>query len=1434
MRYNSEHKRIYSARQPYISLACTDHARVEHKRLVANMVQHLDLSPEELAAALRDYLPSALERQCLLGNVIRDLLPCAQHLAALLHAVCTYLPRQVVVPLLQDPEPGKVEGGFTRGTVMFADISGFTAMSEKLSQLGKEGAEEITSIVNRFFSALLEVTAHYGGDLLKFGGDALLVFFGGSNHALRACQAAVQMQATMSRFSQTTTSQGVFRLRMTIGLGTGSLFMAKLGSNEGGSGSMEFAVMGPAMAQMAQAEDLAEASEIYIDTDTRDDIRHAQAITGKTQDGFTQLVDIRAPEESTADSLTVLPPIPPADDLLPWIARTVQRIRALELFLPPGLMDKIKLEPERIAIGGEYRPVTVLFANFYGIDEIIQDLGEARSAELTAILNAHFTTMRRIIAKYGGVVNKVDSYAVGHRIMALFGAPRAHIDDPERAVRAAIEMQEAMTGFAELSTSCGMYCLKQRIGVNTGLVFAGNVGSLTRQEYSVMGDEVNLTARLMAVASEGQVLASQSTAREVGGALLLHEQEPVKVKGKSQPVHNYAVLGLQQVRQSPRERRPLIGRDQEWNQIHSLTDLAMSGDPQVLTIVGDVGLGKSRLLQEISSHWNEEHGALSISATCPSFGRHTPYLPWLDVLRALFGLNPADSDQVRLDKIAALLQEIEPAWRDWTILVGQLLGLNVQESDLVRSLDAQSRQRTIFRIVANLVSYVAQEQPLLLTIDDLQWADDTSVELANHVARRTGQCPLFLVLAHRPEESLTLDLGDLPHHTSLRLQELSDAAGLRLLDALLPTTPQMPAPLKRLILEKARGNPLFIEAVAHTLIENYLSLDEETGAYHARADLEQIQVPDSVNRVIMSRIDRLDESSRNVLRVASVIGQEFAHWLLSAIYPYRRGEGELVERLNELSQRELLQGPLSDLIYLFRHILTREVAYESLLYADRRQLHRRIGGSIEAQRKGQLTEYWEVLAYHFALAEEWDKALHYHLAAGRKAQDMYANEDAIHHYRQALDAAEQVLDSQDRQLVAHEHMSEVLATIGEYDRALEHNYAAIALVIAVCTSADEIARRLADLCCKTAAIHEKKSSYNTAFNWLRGGLIAIEGIDAVEAARIYLLGAGVYQRQGNHEEAINWCQKSLSVAGQINTQEGQLTMGHAYYNLGGIYNRRGDLELSIQFCRQSLQVYEQIGDIVGQSHAHNNLGNAYFDRGGRGDWKQGTDHYLQALEIRRKIGDVYGQAMSALNLGQAFLDQGDLEQADSYFRESLEMWQELESAYAIALLHNNMGAVALRQNDPEKALELFQRSLDQFQEIGAGDFVPEVCRHMAEAWLVQDRLDEALEYAQRSLSQAREQEMLLEEGITRRVLGQVYLAQGNLELARQQLEQSHRILQELNSRYAIGKTLYQLCRFYRTQGDEHQANACLSQAQAIFADLGARLDEIQVQQLAAH
>jgi tetratricopeptide (TPR) repeat protein len=733
--------------------------------------------------------------------------------------------------------------------------------------------------------------------------------------------------------------------------------------------------------------------------------------------------------------------------------------------------------------------------------------------------------------------------------------------------------------------------------------------------------------------------------------------------------------------------------------------------------------------------------------------------------------------------------------------------------------------------VTGLVEHVAGEQPLLLVVDDLQWADDTSVALVNQVARQVSGRPLLLVLAHRPEESLALDVAGLPQHTGLRLQELSDEASLRLLDTLLPTTPQMPEQLKELILKNAQGNPLFIEEVAHSLIENYLVLDEESGAYRARTDpatglrtnLEQIEIPDSVNRVIMSRMDRLDESNRNVLKVASVIGKEFEHWLLNAIYPYRRAEGELHERLDALSQRELLDGPSPALLYLFRHILTREVAYESLLYADRRQLHRHIGESIESQRAGRLAEYWEVLAYHFELAKEWRKALDYHLQAGRRAQEIYANEDAIHHFRWALRAAEQAPGSEEHQLAAHEGLAEVLDTLGDYDDALVRIRRAQDLVMVAGYSPEDTACRLADLCRKTAAIYEKKSEYDTAFEWLSGGLIALEGIKALEEARIYLMGAGIYHRQGNNADALQWCQRSLDIASCLqNEDEASLkALAHTHYLQGAIYLRYGDNERAIEVCQKSLALYKQLGDIVGAGSAHNNLATAYFDRG---DLAQATEHYQMALEIQTKIGNVHEIGLISNNLGEVYRYRGQLEQAKALYRQSLQTWRDLGSTYGEAFLYMNLATVALKRQQWDQAIKRLTQSQELCARIHAEDFLAEAYRHVANAHLGLGQIAQAEEWANKSLELARAQEMKLEEGATRRVLGQIHRIRSEWDAAEQELQASLSILEALDSQYEVGQTLFQLAQLHRDLGREDQFGATLRRAINIFERLGAQLD----------
>lgn len=1414
------------------------------------MAADANTSIDRMKDSLARYLPRQQLDAAGLGQTYNQpaldtIHPCIDHLDALLRAVATYLPRYLVEEQLADPRPGQVSGQFREATIMFTDISGFTAMSERLSQQGEKGAEKITNIVGDYFTRLLEITACQGGDLLKFGGDALLVAFlgdgdpGTHSHALHAVRAAAQMQEAIARFSEVEAFGETFRLKMTVGLGSGPLFTANLGTVD----KMEYTVMGEALANMAHAEDQAEGGEIFIDELTYRAVKPWVKI-GEVRNGCYQVVHVQSPDQTCTDAPPPIAlPQPHGDDLdalMAHLAAAVACLDALTPFLPPGLLDLLRFDPVRMAARerGEFRPVTTMFANFYGIEEIIHELGPGRSAEITAILNAHFTTMQEIIQRYDGVIDKVDSYVVGHRIMALFGAPRAHIDDPERAVRTAWDMQAAMQAFTSLDTSAGNFALKQRIGINSGRVFAGNVGSEGRHEYSVMGDEVNLTARLMSAAQENQILISQSTASQVGERFQLDAKTPVKVKGKSLPVANYQVLGLaQRPKTDARARRsPLIGRDLEWQAIQAIARTALDGTAQVLDIPGEMGMGKSRLIEELLDHWTARGGRTLFTA-CLSYGRHTPYAPWTPPLRDLFGLRDDDAETERAAKIANRISAINPEWQVWAPLVAQLVGVPMAESDLLRSLDPKLRQQNVQRVVGELLAVEAAHQPLLVVFDDIQWLDASSAALLDHIIAlanlptRGDELAMLICIAYRPEEVEGLPAGH-PQAQVVHLGPLNEAGSMALLDSQLPTEPDIPQRLKQVILKNAQGTPLFIVEMAHALIENYMSYDAQSGVYRAREDLAHVQVPDTVSRVILSRLDRLDEPSRNMLKVASVIGRAFQEWLLQQVYPHRTETAEMQINLLALCEKEIIDRTpgaqsAAEVSYLFRHVMTREVAYESLLYAERRDLHARIAQSIEAQaytRAGRIDEYVEVLADHYTLAEAWNSALKYHLRAAQRAQAVYANQDAMHRYQQALDVARRVPDSLADQVAAHEGLGDIHELLGQYAEALQH-YEQARDVLGQMPASALTQRYRADMCRKTGRVCELQGDYESALEWIRRGLALIGASECIETAQLYLGGAAVLQREGQWQEVIRWCRQSLDIVEKLDRQDARQAAAHAYYLLGNSHRRLGDTEQAQRDYDRSLNTYRSLDDQPGTARVYNNLANLNLDQG---NWAQASDYYQQALAILDRIGDLPSQAILANNLGGVLLNRGKLKNARIYYLQGLKISQELGINFGVALLNNNLGHTAILEGKGQRALTYLRQSLDGFEKIGSQEFLPELYRHFAEACLLLDNVEQAQSWAEKSLERAVDAQLKLEEGCTRRVLGRIHRQNGALTVAQQELEHSLKLLESLENPYQAAKTRVELAALYDDLGMTSQSVELQSRARDTFEQLGAELDLEQV------
>lgn len=893
------------------------------------------------------------------------------------------------------------------------------------------------------------------------------------------------------------------------------------------------------------------------------------------------------------------------------------------------------------------------------------------------------------------------------------------------------------------------------------------------------------------------------------------------MKGKAAPVDNFEVLGLRRrpKRWSNLASSPLIGRDAELQVGQSAVMQAIAGQGRVLVISGVSGIGKTRLAEEVAC-FGEKEGMALLAGTCLSYGQTMTYHPWAEILRAYFGIQPDDDAATRLEAVERGMEAAgEKAWMP---IIGEVLGLEIPDNDLTRTVDAKLRRQRILDLTVKLLQLRAARKPLLVIVEDAHWADPASMDMITYVARNIARHPILLILPHRPDDGLPNWLAS-DHAIALPLRDLPEEACLGIVFGMLGDV-ALPDSLQRLIFNKAEGNPFFIEEIIRVLIDSGALQQSRIGEWQVVQDRLAVELPDTIHGMIISRIDRLLEVDRRILQVASVVGRIFSCRVIDGVYTYGDHEGATQARLDYLSDLGLTElETLEALIYRFNHLTTREVVYESLSFEQRRDLHRHIGDFLENAFADTLGEQTNLLAYHYFEGQAWEKAVEYNMLVARHAQREFANDIAVSAYERVLVAAGKLEDDTAlpvERLLAHESLGEVLTLLGRYEEALKQYESARLMVAAEPYSVDQ-ACHMAELCRKTADVYEKRSEYDTAFNWLERGLRSLaDNEQVIEAARICLLGAGVYRRQGKNEIAITWCEKTLRIAEEIKTREGRQCMAQAYYNLAGIYTRHGDLRRAVDFCRRSVQVYQDIDDSVGLSHAYNNLGNAYSDLG---DWEQAGQAFHKSLVIKKKIGDVLYQGFINNNLGNIYLYRGQWDKAADLFTQSLAIWTQIGAALPQAVTLSNLAQVYLYQQNRPGAEACLKRSQAIFTEVNSEDFLPELERRWGEFHLLSGNLEQALSHTRYSMELAQKNEARLEEGMTARMLGRVQRARGETQPAEKTLRHSLAVLDELDSEYEIARTRLELARLL-WQSNPAEARSHWQSATQTFEKLGAAAD----------
>ncbi|MDZ4717982.1 MAG: adenylate/guanylate cyclase domain-containing protein [Roseiflexaceae bacterium] len=1404
--------------------------------------QRNNLDPETLIAIersrLQRYLPTdlyeGLDEPQAGGPLLRPFI----HLAATHYTITTYLP-DLLTRYLLDQQVQSPWLRWIEGSLLFADLSGSTALAERLSALGREGIELVTEFLNTIFETMIQVVQAHNGDLISFGGDALLVFFSSDHHAHTATRAALALQEAMRDYVTTVPNVGSFPMHLHIGVESGQVGFVSVGSPE----SLHYGVLGTTVNSVATAEGLASLGEVVVGPGTR--ARLMSDLSGvEVTPGYARITNLHGEAPRCLPPPELGPVYAEPQDAIPALLNDLDQLSA---YIPDVLLSRILADPQRPQIEADLRPVTVIFAQVIGLEQLAEQLPAEQAAR---IIQIYVGAMQEVIEQFGGVVNKLDIADEGSRLVAIFGAPTAYEDHTERAARAALGMRDRLAdvnraiaaAVAGTNMASAEIELRQRIGLNLGTAFAGNVGSPARKEYTVMGDAVNVAARVMSKAAWDEVWCSSMAARAVAARMHCDDRGSMLLKGKAAPLR---LFRLRAERDTPdvvvNDMGPLIGRERELTWLLGEIDLAVGGSGRALRIVGEAGVGKSRLAAEFLET-ARQRGMRLLPAACFSYTAGIPYAAWGEWLKALCGIIAGDDDETRTAKLANRLRDLDPETEEWLPLLGDLVRLDIPENRLTRGLDPQLRQARRFDLLERLLHRAAETTPVLVFFEDLHWADPISIDLWRRITHSVANHQILLVGLHRGSPAFTANSDNA---NVLELHELSAAESGVLADHLAGAL-ELPATLVQQLITRSSGNPLFLAELLRTVADHRSTHLPDSGM------MSLDNLPESLNGLLLSRIDRLDEVSRSMLRVASVIGQRIPFGVLQSIQV--ADQKTLIRQLARLDSEEMtvLERIEPERVHVFRHALIQEVAYQSMLYARRRELHGRIGEYLERQYADDLDDYYGLLAHHYRLSDRRDKAAEYLLKAGQAARDNYANEEAIQYYRWALEALANEADP--RTWEAHDALAEVFESIGRYEEGLEQH----AAIIAAPQVTTDIARRAHR---KRGSIHEKQGQYALALEELGHAMtIARSGIPdlaPLALARTYCDIALVRQRLGEYDQAIAACEAGLAHMRQTGRSRwDELIEADLHSILGGIYGMRGDYPRCQYHFEHCLRAREAADNLAGVSASHSNLGYLWQLQS---EYERALEHYRIADQLARKLPLPYVQMIVGTNAADALISLGRYPEAEQRCREALDLSKQMNAQHTTAQVYNTLGIVYSHQGRYAEALVAYAEAQQLNCALGSVFEEANTIFNTARVYTALGRYAEAasaalqvIERAATIQSQRLKAEGLIaqaeaaigisdfataanaaieahelamtigskhDSGIAYRLLGQIAVVQRQPFIMH--FEESIALLNTINYRFELARTWAEYGQALITSGNHSAGRSYLQQAREAFHTIGA-------------
>jgi class 3 adenylate cyclase/tetratricopeptide (TPR) repeat protein len=1053
-------------------------------------------------------------------------------------------------------------------------------------------------------------------------------------------------------------------------------------------------------------------------------------------------------------------------------APAATRFAAPQSYTPKHLAERILTS--KAALEGERKQVTVLFADLKGSMELLADRDPEEARKL---LDPVLERMMEAVHRYEGTVNQV----MGDGIMALFGAPLAHEDHAVRACYAALDMQGAIRRYADEVWRAHGITVQIRVGVNSGEVVVRAIGSDLRVDYTAVGQTTHLAARMEQLATPGTVLLTADTLRLAEGYVTAKPLGPVPVKGLEAPMEVYELTGAGPLRSrlhaaAARGLTRFVGREGELDHLRQALGRASAGHGQVVAIVGEPGVGKSRLVWEVT-HSYRVHGWLVLQAGSVSYGKATSYLPVIDLLKGYFAIEDRDGQRAVREKLTGKLLTLDRAQEGSLPALLSLLDVPTEDPQWA-ALEPQQRRRRTLDAVKRLLLRESQVQPLLVVFEDLHWIDSETQALLDALVESLP-ARMFLLVNYRPEYQPPW--GSRTSYTQLRLDPLAPDHAEELLGGLLGTDAAL-EPLKRTLIERTEGNPFFLEESVRSLVETG-ALSGERGAYRLARPLPSIQVPATVQAVLAARIDRLLPGDKALLQTASVIGKDVPLALLRAMVEL--AEGDVDAAIGRLQAAEFLYEAslFPDPEYTFKHALTHDVAYGSLLQDRRRALHGRIVATIERLYPDRLAEHVERLAHHAFRGELWEKAVTYLRQAGAKAYARWANREAAAYLEQALTALTHLPETRETQEQAIELRFDLRNSL--------HPMAEFGRIEGYLREAEALARRLDD---------------SRRLGWVSA----------------YMSGNRV-STGGHATDVRTFAQRVEAIAKTLG--DGPLQVAADFYLIVGCHTS-GDYPGTEHASRRLMQLLqgdrnrERFGLALFPavlSRAH--LACALADQG---VFDEGEAHGQDAIRIAETLEQPLSLIFACLWLAYVNSLKGDLSQAARLLERTVALCREWNVALYSPLAMAFLGHVYAWSGRIGEGVAWLQQALDAYESAGIGYYHSISVVQLSEAYLLAGQVEDARACADRALTLTRGRGERGHEAWALRLLGEIaaHTDPPDVKSAEEHYRQALARADELGMRPLAAHCHFGLSKLCQRNGKREPAQEHLATAVTMYREMG--------------